>query len=83
MQGYKQKKDRFLALFMEIFIKTGFYFTEKTKGGINNLPIDIEIKEKFSSSVSIGKLFALSFDIKKTEDLKDFEEIMRYKLLKS
>lgn len=78
-----KKKTVFWLSLWEIFIKTGFYFTEKTKGGINNLPIDIEIKEKFSSSVSIGKLFALSFDIKKTEDLKDFEEIMRYKLLKS
>src|SRR5690554_7812498 len=58
-----KKKIVFWLSLWEIFIKTGFYFTEKTKGGINNLPIYIEIKEKFSSSVSICILFALCFDI--------------------
>ncbi|MDD2591146.1 MAG: DUF3788 family protein [Fermentimonas sp.] len=75
-----KKKTVFWLSIWEKFIKTGFYFTEKTRVGINEIPIDNDIKNKFDDAIAIGKLFPLSLDIKKTDELKDFEEIVKYKL---
>lgn len=75
-----KKKTVFWLSLWEVFIKTGFYFTEKTKEGIKDLPINSDIKKKFNDVASIGKLFPLSLDIDMIEELNDFEEILKYKL---
>ncbi|MDD4777621.1 MAG: DUF3788 family protein [Fermentimonas sp.] len=75
-----KNKTVFWLSIWETFTKTGFYFTEKTMDGVNDLPINNEIKDKFNNAAAIGKLFPLSLDIKKTSELKDFEEIVKYKL---
>lgn len=61
------------------FIKTSFFFTEKTRSGIFDLPISGEIKEKFDATKATGKLIALILDIEQEKQLNDFREIAKYK----
>jgi hypothetical protein len=74
-----KKKTIFWLSIWEKFIKTSFYFTEKTRSGIFDLPISGEIKEKFDNVESVGKLVPLIFDIEQKEQLNDFREIVKYK----
>lgn len=75
---YKKKTIFWLSIW-EGFIKTSFYFTEKTRSGIFDLSISKTIKEDFSSTGTFGKLIPLILDIKQEEQLKDFREIVKYK----
>jgi hypothetical protein len=74
-----KKKTIFWLSSWEGFIKTSFYFTEKTRCGIFDLPISGKIKENFDSVETIGKLIPLILDIENEEQLKDFSEIVKYK----
>lgn len=74
-----KKKTIFWLSIWEKFIKTSFYFTEKTRSGIFDLPISGKIKEKFDNVESVGKLVPLIFDIEQREQLNDFREIVKYK----
>lgn len=62
------------------FLRTSFFFTEKTRAGICGLPIDGEIKEAFRKTGATGKLIPLILDIDRKEHLDDFREIVRYKI---
>lgn len=74
-----KKKTIFWLSIWEKFIKTSFYFTEKTRSGIFDLPISGEIKESFSKTESVGKLIPLVFDIEQKKQLNDFRKIVKYK----
>ncbi len=74
-----KKKTVFWLSVWENFIKTGFYFTEKTRSGVLELDIADAIKIKFAGSEVVGKLIPLSLDINGKEQLKDLFKIAEYK----
>jgi hypothetical protein len=74
-----KKKTIFWLSIWEKFIKTSFYFTEKTRSGIFDLAISGKIKESFDKTESVGKLIPLIFDIEEKKQLNDFREIVKYK----
>ena len=61
------------------FFKAGFYFTEKTRLGINELNIENKIKEEFSQSKNIGKLIPLVINVFRKEQIDDVLKIIEYK----
>ncbi|MGC3978769.1 MAG: DUF3788 family protein [Paludibacteraceae bacterium] len=61
------------------FLKTSFYFTQKSDTDIQNLPISTEIKINFSNIKAIGKLKPLVFNIGNLKQLTDLSEIVKYK----
>ena len=61
------------------FFKVGFYFTEKTRLGINELSIDNKIKEDFNQSKNIGKLIPLVINVSRKEQINDVLKIIEYK----
>ena len=75
---YKKKTIFWLSVWDGCF-KTGFYFTEKTRGGVMELDIDSGIKVAFAQAKAAGKLILLSFDIDKKRQLKDVFEVAKYK----
>jgi hypothetical protein len=75
---YKKKTILWLSVW-ENFIKTGFYFTEKTRLGVLDLEIDPKLKDDFSDAKPIGKLLPLSVDIETKEHLEDLKAIIKYK----
>jgi hypothetical protein len=75
---FKKKTILWLSIW-EDYIKTGFYFTDKTGIGILELDIDNKIKVEFEVAKPIGKLIPLIIDINKQEHIKDLKEVVRYK----
>ncbi len=75
---YKKKTVLWLSLW-ETFIKVSFYFTEKTRSGIDELEIDESLKYELKNTASIGKLLPLIIDISSEEQLKDISTIIEYK----
>ena len=75
---YKKKTILWLSVW-ENYIKTGFYFTEKTGLGVLELDIDHKIKEEFEVAKPIGKLIPLIIDIDQQNQIKDLKEVVRYK----
>ncbi|GAO28582.1 DUF3788 family protein [Geofilum rubicundum] len=74
-----KKKTVFWLSVWDGFIRTSFYFTEKTKPGVLSLNIDDELKQNLESAKPIGKLIPLVFDIVSDDQLVDFYEIVKYK----
>lgn len=64
----------------EDFFKSSFYFTEKTRLGIDKLEISDGIKSTFTEVKPMGKLVPLILDIQNIDELNDFEKIIAYKL---
>jgi len=64
----------------EGYFKAGFYFTEKTGSGINELAISESIKADFKACKNIGKLKPLTLDISKDDQIHDLIEIIKYKI---
>lgn len=77
---FLKKKTIFWLSVWANLIKISFYFTEKTGLGVQDLLIDDETKKRLNSTKLIGKLLPLSIDIKETDQLRDFREIVKYKL---
>ncbi len=75
---YKKKTVFWLSIW-EGFIRTSFFFTDKTKWGIADLKIDEELKKNFDLAKPIGKLLPFVVDILSFERLADFFEIVTYK----
>ncbi len=75
---FRKKTILWLSVW-EKFIKTGFYFSEKTRLGIFDLEIKEEIKETFSKAKTIGKLIPLALEIEREEQIEDLMEIIKYK----
>jgi hypothetical protein len=75
---HRKKNLMWLSVWGEYF-KVAFYFTEKTMGGIAELPIALELKEQISNAKEIGKLIPLVFTIRETEQLDDLMQVVRYK----
>ena len=75
---YKKKTILWLSIWKN-YIKTGFYFTEKTGIGVLELDIDNKIKEVFEVAKPIGKLIPLIIDINQQKQIKDLKEVVKYK----
>ena len=75
---YKKKTVFWLSIW-EKCIKTGFYFTEKTRLGIFSLQINKTILQDFEKTKTVGKLFPLVVEIDKKSQLEDLKEIIKYK----
>ena len=75
---YKKKTVFWLSIW-EKHIKTGFYFTEKTRSGILSLQISEKIIKDFEETKTVGKLFPLVLNIDKERQLEDLKEIIKYK----
>ncbi len=76
--AYKKKTILWLSVWAG-YIKTGFYFTEKTGSGVLELDIDHKIKAEFEATKPIGKLIPLVIDIDQEHQIKDLKEVVRYK----
>ncbi len=74
----KKKTILWLSIW-ENYIKTGFYFTEKTGIGVLELDIDNKLKEVFEVAKPIGKLLPLIIDINQQKQIKDLKEVIKYK----
>ncbi len=74
----KKKTILWLSVW-ENYIKTGFYFTEKTGIGVLELDIDNKLKEVFEVAKPIGKLIPLIIDINQQKQIKDLKEVVKYK----
>ena len=74
----KKKTILWLSVW-ENYIKTGFYFTEKTGTGILELAIDNKIKEEFEVAKPSGKLIPLVIDINQQKQIEDLKEVIKYK----
>ncbi|MCL6260661.1 hypothetical protein M3O96_16270 [Aquiflexum sp. TKW24L] len=59
--------------------KTSFYFTEKSRIGIFDLPVSNAYKENFRHAKPVGKLISLIFEFDQKEQLLGFWEIVKYK----
>lgn len=74
----KKKTILWLSIW-ENYIKTGFYFTDKTGTGILDLDIDNNIKEAFKVAKPSGKLIPLIIDINRQKQINDLKEVIKYK----
>lgn len=74
-----KKKTIFWLSVWKGYIKTSFFFTEKTKAGIFDLPISQKVKDDFDKTKTVGKLIPLLLHIENEEQLDDFREITGYK----
>ncbi len=61
------------------FIKTSFYFTEKTRPTLSTLDINQDIKSEFATKEPVGKLIPLVLEIKNKEILQDFIILLNHK----
>lgn len=74
----KKKTVLWLSVW-ENYIKTGFYFTGKTRNGVLELDIDETIKETFSATKPVGKLMPLIIDIDQQKQIEDLKRVIKYK----
>jgi hypothetical protein len=74
-----KKKTVFWISVWNKFFKVGFYFSEKTRLGINEMDIENNIKIEFSQSKNIGKLFPLVINVSRKEQINDLSKIIEYK----
>lgn len=76
---YKKKTVLWLSVWDDCF-KLSFFFTEKTRGGIDTLEINTAIKDSFRLQKAAGKLIPLILDIRDRTLLSDIEQIVEYKI---
>lgn len=74
-----KKKTVFWLSVWEGFFMVSFFFTEKTKSGIQELDICTEIKEKIANTSVVGKLIPLIFEVKEESQLQDIFAVIEYK----
>ena len=76
--SYKKKTVFWLSVW-DTGIKTGFYFTEKTRSGVLELAINDEIKQRFENVKLIGKLIPLTLVVENEAQLEDLKKLIVYK----
>lgn len=74
---HKKKTILWLSIWKN-YIKTGFYFTDKTGIGVLELDIDNKIKEVFEVAKPIGKLIPLVIDIDQQSQIEDLKKVVKY-----
>lgn len=76
--SHKKKTVCWLSVWQKFF-KVGFYFTDKTRLGINELNIENNIKQAFSQSKHIGKLIPLVINVSSKDQIDNVLKIIVYK----
>ena len=76
---YKKNTVLWLSVWEDCF-KLSFFFTEKTKSGVDELEIASSIKEDFKQQKVTGKLIPLILEIRDNSLLGDVEKIIEYKM---
>ena len=76
---HKKKTVLWLSVWEDCF-KLSFFFTEKTKSGVDELEITSSIKEDFKQQKVTGKLIPLILEIRDNSLLSDVEKIIEYKM---
>ena len=74
-----KKKTVFWLSAWNGFFKIGFYFSEKTGTGVEDLAINPSIKKDFRTAKPIGKLFPLIISVQHTHQVEDLIKLMNYK----
>ena len=74
-----KKKTVFWASVWDGFFKTTLYFTEKTRAGIQDLPIDESIKAAIANGTPIGRLIPLLLEVRDERQLPDVVALIDYK----
>ena len=75
---YKKKTVFWLSI-LKKYIKTTFYFTDKTRQGALELAINENVKQNFEQRTTIGKLIPLVLEIDTVAQLEDLKVIIKYK----
>lgn len=75
---FRKKTVIWLSVWDDCF-KLTFFFTEKSKSGIEELIIDPSIKESFLKSKNIGKLIPLVIAIREKSQVDDVLKIIEFK----
>jgi len=76
--AYRKKTVVWISLW-ENLVKAGFYFTQKTRPEVLDLPLSPEIKTLFAEAKPVGKLIPLTLDIKDETSLPDFITLINHK----
>lgn len=74
-----KKKTIFWLSIWQNFFRVSFHFTEKTRVGIQGLPVSEEIKKQIESAPIKGKLVSLVIDVSNVQDLEDVLALILYK----
>ena len=61
------------------FFKTAFYFTAKSDGDIEALPIPSDLKDRYRVHAPIGKLKPLTVDVRTRKALDPVSVLIKYK----
>jgi hypothetical protein len=75
---FRKKTVMWLSVWNDCF-KVSFFFTEKSKSGIEELKIAPTIKESFQKSKNIGKLIPLVISINEMSQIDDVLKIIVFK----
>ena len=75
---YRKKTVVWISLW-ENLVKAGFYFTQKTRPEVLDLPLSPGIKTLFAEAKPVGKLIPLILDIKDETSLPDFITLINHK----
>lgn len=78
-KGVCKKKTVFWLSVWEGFFKVSLFFTEKTRAGIQELPISGSIKASIANEPPRGKLIPLIIDVHSEEPLEDVYALIAYK----
>ncbi len=76
--SYRKKTIVWISLW-ENLVKAGFYFTQKTRPGVLDLPLSPGIKTFFAEAKPVRKLTPLILDIKDETSLPDFITLINHK----
>lgn len=76
--AYRKKTVVWISLW-ENLVKAGFYFTQKTRPGVLDLPLSPGIKTLFAEAKLVGKLIPLILDIQDETSLPDFLTLVNHK----
>jgi len=74
-----KKKTVFWLSVWDKFFQIGFFFTEKTRVGIQELPIAPELKEQIKNAPIKGRLAGMPVRVTGVEQLDDVLSLIRYK----
>lgn len=78
-KAVSNKKTVFWLSVWEGFFRVSFHFTEKTRVGIQNLPIADEIKGRIENAPIKGKLVSLVIDVSELAQLAEIFTLIKYK----
>lgn len=78
-KGVNKKKTVLWLSVWDGYFKVSLFFTERTRGGIQELAVADEIKEQMASARAIGKLIPLTLDVLSENQLSDLETLAVYK----